>query len=91
MASKESSAEWNTFLNQVRAIEKKDSNMTSDQQIQRLHKPGSKYLNLNPFYVSCVTQSMVLFIGPYFTKVLLMHEHCVSLRSYEKSMIDNLV
>ena len=44
--------EWNTFLSQVKAIEKKDSNMTSDQQIERLHKPGAKYLNLNPFYVS---------------------------------------
>ena len=46
------SEEWNTFLNQVKAIEKKDSNMTSAQQIERLHKPGAKYLNLNPFYVS---------------------------------------
>jgi len=45
------SEEWNTFLSQVKAIEKKDSNMTSDQQIDRLHKPGAKYLNLNPFYV----------------------------------------
>ena len=44
--------EWDTFLTQVKAIEKKDSNMTSIQQIDRLKKPGSKYLNLNPFYVS---------------------------------------
>lgn len=44
--------EWDTFLTQVKAIEKKDSNMTSAQQIDRLRKPGSKYLNLNPFYVS---------------------------------------
>lgn len=43
--------EWDTFLTQVKAIEKKDSNMTSAQQIDRLRKPGSKYLNLNPFYV----------------------------------------
>jgi len=44
-------AEWESFMNQVKAIEKKDSTMTSEQQIERLHKPGAKYLNLNPFYV----------------------------------------
>lgn len=44
-------AEWESFMNQVKAIEKKDSTMTSEQQIDRLHKPGAKYLNLNPFYV----------------------------------------
>ena len=36
---------------QVKQIEKRDSVLTSAQQIDRLLKPGSKYLNLNPYEV----------------------------------------
>eukprot|EP00795_Rhopilema_esculentum_P017238 gene17238-8796_t len=36
---------------QVKAIEKRDSELTSDKQIERLTKSGSKYLNLNPYEV----------------------------------------
>lgn len=36
---------------QVSVIEKRDRKWTKDEQIDRLLKPGSKYLNLNPFEV----------------------------------------
>lgn len=36
---------------QVKQIEARDSVLTSDQQINRLLRPGSTYLNLNPFEV----------------------------------------
>ena len=45
------------FLNanlKVKAIEKRDAVLTSAQQIDRLLKPGSKYLNLNPYEVCTV-------------------------------------
>ncbi len=43
---------YTVCLLQVKAIEKRDSVLTSSQQIDRLLKPGSKYLNLNPYEVS---------------------------------------
>ena len=42
-------------ISQVKAIEKKDSVWTSDQQIKRLLRPGSTYFNLNPYEVSSVS------------------------------------
>lgn len=39
------------LLWQVKAIEKRDSVLTSKQQIDRLLRPGSTYFNLNPFEV----------------------------------------
>lgn len=36
---------------QVKEIEKRDSVLTSTQQIDRLLRPGSTYFNLNPFEV----------------------------------------
>ena len=36
---------------QVKKIEKRDSVLTSTQQIDRLLRPGSKYANLNPYDV----------------------------------------
>jgi DnaJ family protein C protein 8 len=35
----------------VKEIEKRDSVLTSSQQIERLLRPGSTYFNLNPFEV----------------------------------------
>ena len=43
---------------QVKVIEKRDSVLTSAQQIDRLLKPGSSYLNLNPFEVQ-LTNNLV--------------------------------
>lgn len=37
--------------NQVKEIERRDSVLTSDQQINRLLRAGSTYFNLNPFEV----------------------------------------
>lgn len=37
---------------QVKQIEKRDSVLTSKQQIDRLLRPGASYFNLNPFEVS---------------------------------------
>ncbi|XP_039420574.1 dnaJ homolog subfamily C member 8 [Corvus cornix cornix] len=40
-----------TFYNEVKQIEKRDSVLTSKNQIDRLTRPGSSYFNLNPFEV----------------------------------------
>lgn len=40
-----------TIILQVKQIEVRDSVLTSDQQINRLLRPGSTYFNLNPFEV----------------------------------------
>uniref|UniRef100_A0A8C0UX93 Uncharacterized protein n=1 Tax=Cyanistes caeruleus TaxID=156563 RepID=A0A8C0UX93_CYACU len=41
-----------TLVLQVKQIEKRDSVLTSKNQIDRLTRPGSSYFNLNPFEVS---------------------------------------
>ncbi|XP_039181712.1 dnaJ homolog subfamily C member 8-like [Crotalus tigris] len=40
-----------TFYTEVKQIEKRDSVLTSKNQIERLTRPGSSYFNLNPFEV----------------------------------------
>ncbi|XP_002168877.1 dnaJ homolog subfamily C member 8 isoform X1 [Hydra vulgaris] len=42
---------FQNFIDDVKAIQKRDETLTSDVQIERLVKPGSKYLNLNPYEV----------------------------------------
>ncbi|KAL4233517.1 DnaJ (Hsp40) [Mactra antiquata] len=42
---------FSAFYTEVKAIEKHDSVLTSNQQIDRLNRPGSTYFNLNPFDV----------------------------------------
>jgi len=42
---------FDTFYSQVKEIEKRDSVLTSQQQIDRLLRPGATYFNLNPFEV----------------------------------------
>lgn len=42
-------AKLGSFLKEIDATEKADSVWTSAIQIERLTKPGSKYLNLNPY------------------------------------------
>ncbi|KAI5094854.1 dnaJ-like subfamily C member 8 [Silurus meridionalis] len=42
---------FQTFYTEVKQIEKRDSVLTSKQQIDRLLRPGSTYFNLNPFEV----------------------------------------
>ncbi|XP_060915547.1 dnaJ homolog subfamily C member 8 [Labrus bergylta] len=42
---------FKTFITEVKQIEKRDSVLTSKQQIERLLRPGSSYFNLNPFEV----------------------------------------
>uniref|UniRef100_A0A8D0RGR4 DnaJ heat shock protein family (Hsp40) member C8 n=2 Tax=Sus scrofa TaxID=9823 RepID=A0A8D0RGR4_PIG len=42
------------FYKRVKQIEKRDSVLTSKNQIERLTRPGSSYFNLNPFEVSCL-------------------------------------
>ncbi|CAB1351292.1 unnamed protein product [Coregonus sp. 'balchen'] len=42
---------FNHFYTEVKQIEKRDSVLTSKQQIDRLLRPGSSYFNLNPFEV----------------------------------------
>uniref|UniRef100_A0A8C2AN77 DnaJ (Hsp40) homolog, subfamily C, member 8 n=1 Tax=Cyprinus carpio TaxID=7962 RepID=A0A8C2AN77_CYPCA len=43
---------FQTFYTEVKQIEKRDSVLTSKQQIDRLLRPGASYFNLNPFEVS---------------------------------------
>ncbi|CDQ56687.1 unnamed protein product [Oncorhynchus mykiss] len=43
---------FNHFYTEVKQIEKRDSVLTSKQQIDRLLRPGSSYFNLNPFELS---------------------------------------
>jgi len=42
---------FDSFMKEVKEIEKKDSIYTSEKQIARLLRPGSSYANLNPFEV----------------------------------------
>ncbi|KAF7210926.1 dnaJ homolog subfamily C member 8 isoform X1 [Nothobranchius furzeri] len=42
---------FQNFYTEVKQIEKRDSVLTSKQQIDRLLRPGSSYFNLNPFEV----------------------------------------
>lgn len=42
---------FNDFYSEVKEIEKRDSVLTSQQQIDRLLRPGATYFNLNPFEV----------------------------------------
>jgi len=42
---------FQSFMQDVKDIERRDEDLTSDKQIERLTKPGSKYLNLNPYEV----------------------------------------
>lgn len=48
------SDEFQSFYHEVKSIEKADSKYTSEQQINRLLRPGSTYANLNPFEVLLV-------------------------------------
>ncbi|XP_025412108.1 LOW QUALITY PROTEIN: dnaJ homolog subfamily C member 8 [Sipha flava] len=42
---------FDTFYTEVKEIEKRDSVLTSKQQIDRLLRPGASYFNLNPYEV----------------------------------------
>ncbi|CAN0285762.1 unnamed protein product [Lampetra fluviatilis] len=42
---------FNQFYTEVKQIEKRDSVLTPKQQIERLTRPGSTYINLNPYEV----------------------------------------
>ena len=47
----------------MKDVEKRDAVLTSDKQIERLVKPGSKYLNLNPYEVSSnINESMDILL-----------------------------
>ena len=46
--------DFQSFYTEVKAIEKVDSVYTSEQQINRMLRPGSTYANLNPFDVLLV-------------------------------------
>ena len=61
---------------QVKQIEKRDAVLTSAQQIDRLLKPGSKYLNLNPYEVHPIKSPMMCMMTSDNT-ALLVFCHCV--------------
>jgi len=46
---------FQSFMKDVKQIEQRDGVLTSDKQVERLTKPGSKYLNLNPYEVLLIT------------------------------------
>lgn len=43
--------DFEQFYIDLKFTEKRDANLTSEQQIDRILRPGSTYLNLNPFEV----------------------------------------
>ncbi|XP_022106820.1 dnaJ homolog subfamily C member 8-like [Acanthaster planci] len=51
-------AQFSSFMQEVKAIEKRDAVLTPKQQIDRLLRPGSTYFNLNPFEVIQVPPEM---------------------------------
>ncbi|CAH1799800.1 unnamed protein product, partial [Owenia fusiformis] len=51
---------FDTFYSEVKAIETRDSVLTSKQQIDRLLRPGASYFNLNPFEVLQVDSDIPL-------------------------------
>ncbi|KAL8560160.1 hypothetical protein ACOMHN_021655 [Nucella lapillus] len=52
--SSEKDEAFTDFYSEVKAIEKRDSVLTSKQQMDRLTRPGATYFNLNPFDVLCI-------------------------------------
>uniref|UniRef100_A0A336K5Q3 CSON002250 protein n=1 Tax=Culicoides sonorensis TaxID=179676 RepID=A0A336K5Q3_CULSO len=50
-SSSDNSNNFDSFYAEVKDIEKRDSVLTSEQQINRLLRKGSSYFNLNPFAV----------------------------------------
>lgn len=51
---------FETFITEVKEIEKRDSVLTPKQQIDRLLRPGSTYFNLNPFEVLQIDPTLTL-------------------------------
>ncbi|KAL3312407.1 DnaJ (Hsp40), subfamily C, member 8, partial [Cichlidogyrus casuarinus] len=51
MLEKEQSEKITSFYSEIKSLESKDINMTSEHQINRLNRQGSAYFNLNPFDV----------------------------------------
>nr|CAG4643499.1 EOG090X0DLG [Ilyocryptus agilis] len=51
MTPKQEEETFEQFYSEVKAIEKRDSVLTPEQQIDRLLRPGATYFNLNPFEV----------------------------------------
>jgi len=56
MAGSSKEDKFESFMKDVKEIEKRDQVLTSDKQIDRLTKAGSKYLNLNPYEVLQIPQ-----------------------------------
>jgi hypothetical protein len=57
-------------LMQVKKIEAKDAVMTNAQQIHRLTKPASKYLNLNPYEVRSIICTGWSLLTPLCNKLV---------------------
>ena len=49
-------SEFEQFYSDLKQTEQNDATLTSDQQITRLLRPGSTYLNLNPFEVLQISE-----------------------------------
>ncbi|XP_037960443.1 dnaJ homolog subfamily C member 8-like [Teleopsis dalmanni] len=66
---------FNTFYIEVKEIEKRDSALTSTQQIDHLLRPGSTYFNLNPFEVLQVQAEATIDVikKRYHTMTKLVH------------------
>uniref|UniRef100_A0A3B5MSF9 DnaJ (Hsp40) homolog, subfamily C, member 8 n=1 Tax=Xiphophorus couchianus TaxID=32473 RepID=A0A3B5MSF9_9TELE len=57
----------------VKQIEKRDSVLTSKQQIDRLLRPGSSYFNLNPFEVTDIFLCDISCFYRFFQLSILVH------------------
>ncbi|CAF0830359.1 unnamed protein product [Rotaria sordida] len=51
VTKKQEDETYEQFYSEVKAIEKRDSVLTPEQQINRLLRPGATYFNLNPYEV----------------------------------------
>lgn len=77
---------------QLKEQESEDSVLTSDQQLDRLLRPGSTYLNLNPFEVGSLISDLCTFnFDPFMVlwvaKGLIYSAECMH-RSQDYSTID---
>jgi hypothetical protein len=64
-------SDFEQFYNDLKYTEKKDAHLTSEQQIARILRPGSAYLNLNPFEVLQVFFLRFFKIRLFFVSIFL--------------------
>lgn len=70
----------------MKQIEKRDSVLTSKQQIERLLRPGSSYFNLNPFEVTILH---IVYVSLILLDVTLLDPKVSLINKQIASIIDS--